>query len=35
MTGYINKFEKNKMTISLMIKDLQLLKSYNTIWKKN
>ena len=35
MTGYINKFEKNKITISLMIKDLQLLKSYNTIWKKN
>ena len=35
MTGYINKFEKNKITISLMIKDLQLLKSYNKIWKKN
>ena len=31
-TGYINKFDKNKM--SLMIKDIQLLKSYNKIWKK-
>ena len=26
-TGYINKFEKNKITMSLMIKDMQLLKS--------
>ena len=34
-TGYINKFEKNKITMSLMIKDMQLLKSYNKIWKKN
>ena len=33
-TGYINKFEKNKITMSLMIKDIQLLKSYNKIWKK-
>ena len=33
-TGYINKFDKNKMTISLMIKDMQLLKNYNKIWKK-
>ena len=33
-TGYINKFEKNKMTMSLMIKDIQLLKNYNKIWKK-
>ena len=30
-TGYINKFEKNKITMSLMIKDIQLLKSYNEI----
>ena len=34
MTGYINKFEKNKITMSLMIKDIQLLKNYNKIWKK-
>ena len=32
--GYINKFDKNKMTMSLMIKDIQLLKNYNKIWKK-
>ena len=35
MTGYINKFDKNKITMSLMIKDKQLLKNYNKIWKKN
>ena len=34
-TGYINKFDKNKITMSLMIKDIQLLKNYNKIWKKN
>ena len=33
-TGYINKFDKNKTIMSLMIKDIQLLKSYNKIWKK-
>ena len=33
--GYINKFYKNKITMSLMIKDIQLLKNYNKIWKKN
>ena len=33
-TGYINKFDKNKITMSLMIKDMHLLKSYNKIWKK-
>ena len=32
-TGYINKFDKNKI-MSLMIKDIQLLKNYNKIWKK-
>ena len=32
-TGYINNFEKNKTTISLMIKDTQLLKNNNKIWK--
>ena len=30
--GYINKFDKIRM--SLIIKDVQLLKSYNKIWKK-
>ena len=34
MTGYINKFDENKIRISLMIKDEQLLKNYNKIWKK-
>ena len=33
MTGYINKFDENKIT-SLMVKDKQLLKNYNKIWKK-
>ena len=33
-TGYINKFDKNKTTMFLMVKDMQLLKSYNKIWKK-
>ena len=35
MTGYINKFDENKITMSLTIKDKQLLKNYNKIWKKN
>ena len=35
MTGYINKIEKNKIPMSLMIKDIQLLKNYKKIWKKN
>ena len=36
MTGYINKFDenKNKITMSLKVKDKQLLKNYNKIWKK-
>ena len=29
------KFDKNKITMSLMIKDIQLLKNYNKIWKRN
>ena len=33
-TGGINKFDKNKMAMSLMIKDIQLLKNYNKIWRK-
>ena len=35
MTGYVNQFDENKIAMSLMIKDKQLLKSYNKIWKKN
>ena len=34
MTRYINKFDKNEIIMSLMIKDIQLLKNYNEIWKK-
>ena len=34
MTDYINKFDRNKITMSLMVKDKQLLKNYNKIWKK-
>ena len=34
MTGYINKFDKNKITMFLMIKDKQLIKNYIKIWKK-
>ena len=32
MTGYINKFDKNKIPMSLIVKDKQLLKNYNKIW---
>ena len=37
VTGYINKFNENKNTItmSLKVKDKKLLKDYNKIWKKN
>ena len=35
MTGYINKFDENNITMSLMVKEKQLLKNYNKIWKKN
>ena len=34
MTGYINKFDENKTKMSLVIKDKELLKNYNKIWKK-
>ena len=34
MTGYIQKFEKNEITVSLMVKDKQLLENCNKIWKK-
>ena len=29
--GYINKFDKNKIRMSLIIKDMQLLKNYKKI----
>ena len=32
-TGYINKFDKNKITMSVMIKDIQLSKSYDKYGK--
>ena len=32
ITGYINKFDENEITISLMVKDIQLFKKYNKIW---
>ena len=39
MTDYINTFDedknKNKIAMSLKVKDKQLLKNYNKIWKKN
>ena len=42
MTGYINEFDEDKkknnktaITMSLKVKDKQLLKNYNKIWKKN
>ena len=34
MTGYINTFEKNQITMSLIVKDKQLSENYNKIWKK-
>ena len=34
MNGYINIFDENKITMSLMVKDKQLLENYNKIWKK-
>ena len=34
MTGYINKFDENKITVSLMVKDRQPLKNYNKYGKK-
>ena len=35
MIGYINEFDENKITMSLMVKDKKLFKNYNKIWKKN
>ena len=34
-TGYINNFEKNKTTMSLMVEDKQLLKNYKKKMEKN
>ena len=34
MTSYINKFRENTTTMSLKVKDKQLLKNYNKTWKK-
>ena len=34
MIGYINKFDKNTITMSLKVKDKKLFKNYNKIWKK-
>ena len=33
-TDYINEFDQNKITMSHMIKDIELLKNYNELWKK-
>ena len=33
-TGYINKFEKNKITMAFMVEDKQLLENYKKLWKK-
>ena len=33
MIGYINKFDKNTITVSLQVKDKKLFKNYNKIWK--
>ena len=35
MTGYINTFDQNKITMSFMVKDKQLFKNYDKRWKKN
>ena len=34
MTGYINKFDKNAITMSLKVKDKNLFKNYDKMWKK-
>ena len=34
MTGYINKFDENTITMSLKVKDKNIFKNYNKIWKK-
>ena len=34
MIGYINKFDKNTIIMSLKVKGKKLFKNYNKIWKK-
>ena len=34
MTGYINKFDKNTITVSLKVRDKKFFKIYNKIWRK-
>ena len=34
MTGYINKFDENTITMSLKVKDKKLFKIYNEIWRE-
>ena len=34
MIGYINKFDKNTITMSFKVKDKKLFKNYNKIWEK-
>ena len=34
MTSYIHKFHKTTITMSLKVKDKNLFKNYNAIWKK-
>ena len=33
MTGYINKSDKNAITMSFKVKDKKRFKNYNKIWK--
>ena len=33
-TGYINKFEKSKIIMALMVEDKQVLENYKKIWEK-
>ena len=35
MTGNINKFDKNTITVSLEVKYKKLFKNYDKIWKEN
>ena len=34
MIGYIDKFDKNTIAMSLKVKDKKLFKNYNKVWKK-
>ena len=34
MTGYINKFDKNTIAVSLKVRDKIFLKIYDKIWRK-